>query len=429
MRLPSAFTPTDLRVVLLCWLGYSFAYVGRYDFTASILPMSQALGWSDSTLGGIASCFFLSYAGGQLLSGLLAHFFNPRWTFGCALAGTALCNALVPLFPTPAALRTIWFLNGCAQSLLWCSVVKAMASHVREKAMPFSILIISSTVSVGTLLAYGTAALSAAAGAWRGPFLVAAGGLAFSTALWFALYRFPARGTQDAAPHAAAKAYPRATKWTGDARAPGALPRARVAALVGLVALGCGACGFLRDGLMTWAPKVLHDLFGTSAASSILLALAMPLVGLFAAFLNKVWHDREPNISAMSAACFAVAALFVALALHAMRRPSLALAVAAFAGVTLAMGMVTNQITSMFCLAYRRFFDSALVAGVVDTACYVASSFATYSLGRAADAGGWTLVFRLLALAGAAGLALCAAAARLERAACPRKRPVVESAP
>ena len=182
-----------------------------------------------------------------------------------------------------------------------------------------------------------------------------------------------------------------------------------------LAALACAACGFLRDGLSTWAPKVLKDVFGISSSSSILLTLAMPLVGLLGAYLNKVHHERQPLILGMSARCFLAGTALVALAFWALRLPSLALTIVAFAGVTLAMIMVTNAITSMFCLEYRGVFDSALVAGIVDTFCYAGSSLATWGLGLAADGGGWDLVFKLLVVAGGAGLLLSFAAMRPER--------------
>ena len=161
MSSPRFFTRTDLRVVLLCFFGYSGAYFGRLDMVASILPMQEALGWTKAQLGGIASCFFIAYAGGQLASGILAHFFNPRWSFGLAVAGTALMNLLVPFVPSLAppdsslaAMRAVWFLNGAAQSLMWCSIVKAMAQRVSERAMPRAIVVISSTISLGTVAAF-----------------------------------------------------------------------------------------------------------------------------------------------------------------------------------------------------------------------------------------------------------------------------------
>ena len=101
------FSRTDLRVVFLLVLGYSSAYLGRLDMGASILPMSASLGWSNETLGSVVSCFFVAYACGQLASGVLAHFFDPFWSFGLALAGSALCNLAVPFAPSPAAMRAV----------------------------------------------------------------------------------------------------------------------------------------------------------------------------------------------------------------------------------------------------------------------------------------------------------------------------------
>ena len=411
------FSRTDLRVVFLLVLGYSCAYLGRLDMGASILPMSKSLGWTNEALGSIVSCFFVAYACGQLASGILAHFFDPFWSFGLALAGSALCNLAVPFAPSPAAMRAIWFANGAAQSLLWCSLVKAMAQRVSERAMPRAIVCVCATLPIGSVAAFVAAAAGAPSGFWQGTFFLAAAGLGVSAALWFRLFRFPAPPDGAPAAHAAAKSYPRATRFAGGAGAaaegPGRWP---VAALVGATALSCGACGYLRDGLSTWAPKVLRDAFGLPESLSILLTLVLPFVGLAGAFLNKRFHERQPLVSAMTTLCFAVGTAFAALALLGIGLPSLAIAVVAFAGVYLAMVMVTNAITSIFCLAYRRIFDAALVAGIVDTVCYIGSSLATWSLGRAADAGrGWTPVFAMLAVSGAAGLALSLLSLRIER--------------
>lgn len=413
------FSRTDLRVVFLLVLGYSCAYLGRLDMGASILPMTRALGWSNEALGSVVSCFFVAYACGQLASGVLAHFFDPFWSFGLALAGSALCNLAVPFAPSPAAMRAVWFVNGAAQSLLWCSLVKAMAQRVSERAMPRAIVCVCATLPFGSVAAFVAAAAGAPSGFWQGTFFLAAAGLGVSAALWFRLYRFPAPPDGAPAAHAAAKSYPRATRFAGGtgsaAEGPG---RWLVASLVGATALSCGACGYLRDGLSTWAPKVLKDAFGLPESISILLTLVLPFVGLAGAFLNKLFHERQPLVSAMTTVCFVAGTGFAALALLGIGLPSLAVAVVAFAGVYLAMVMVTNAITSIFCLAYRRLFDAALVAGIVDTVCYVGSSLAAWSLGRAADAGGgWTPVFAMLAASGAAGLAFSLLSLRLERRA------------
>ena len=411
------FSRTDLRVVLLLVLGYSCAYLGRLDMGASILPMTRSLGWSNEALGSVVSCFFVAYACGQLASGILAHFVDPFWSFGLALAGSALCNLAVPFAPSPAAMRAIWFANGAVQSLLWCSLVKAMAQRVSERAMPRSIVCVCATLPIGSVAAFVAAAAGAPSGLWQGTFLLAAAGLGVSAALWFRLFRFPAPPDGAPAAHAAAKSYPRATRYAArtDAAADGP-GRWLVAALVGAMALSGAACGFLRDGLSTWAPKILEGAFGLPASISILLTLVLPFVGLAGAFLNRRFQERQPIVAVLTTLCFVAGTAFAGLALLGIGLPSLAIAVVAFAGVYLAMVMVTNALTSIFCLAYRRLFDAAVVAGIVDTLCYVGSSLAAWSLGRAVDSGlGWTPVFAMLAVSGAAGLLFSLVSLRIER--------------
>ena len=76
--------------------------------------------------------------------------------------------------------------------------------------------------------------------------------------------------------------------------------------------------------------------------------------------------------------------------------------VLAIIGVIMVSGVIDNGIT--FTLPG---LASGLLAGVLDTFCYVGSTLSTALLGYIADRGSWNGVFLCLCVFGAAACALC----------------------
>ena len=70
------------------------------------------------------------------------------------------------------------------------------------------------------------------------------------------------------------------------------------------------------------------------------------------------------------------------------------------------MAAVNNIIASMIPLHYRDRVDSGLLAGVMDTFCYVGSTLSTVLLGFVADTRGWNAVFIVMIIFAAVTLVL-----------------------
>ena len=71
------------------------------------------------------------------------------------------------------------------------------------------------------------------------------------------------------------------------------------------------------------------------------------------------------------------------------------------------MSAVNNVITSIIPLYMRDRMNSGLLAGVLDTFCYVGSTLSTALLGFIADSRGWTGVFTALLVFGGIACAVC----------------------
>ena len=62
-------------LILLCCLVYSFAYAGRYSYSANIGSIIDFYGITRAEAGVVSTFFFFSYGVGQLLNAFLCKFY------------------------------------------------------------------------------------------------------------------------------------------------------------------------------------------------------------------------------------------------------------------------------------------------------------------------------------------------------------------
>ena len=78
-----------------------------------------------------------------------------------------------------------------------------------------------------------------------------------------------------------------------------------------------------------------------------------------------------------------------------------------FIGLACMMAAINNVITSMFPLDNRDKMDSGLLAGLLDTLCYVGSSAAGTLLGKMSQSLGWESVLMTLFIFAGVSAAIC----------------------
>ncbi len=177
----------DNKMIFICWLAYTAAYVGRLNFSASIVTVVTDLGVTKAEAGLVSSFFFFAYGAGQLVNGILSKYYNPKIMIFFSLSVSAIMNLLMPLCGDISVMKFIWMANGIAQSILWSTLIKTLSDFVSEKKLPKAILAMSTTVAIGTFFAYGLSALCVKFGNWRSVFYFASAVLIISAIIWIAL--------------------------------------------------------------------------------------------------------------------------------------------------------------------------------------------------------------------------------------------------
>lgn len=439
-------------LALLCTV-YFAAYSARLNYAAVLAEILVSEHYTKAAAGLVTTAGFVAYGAGQLFSGWLGDRVSPRRLIFLGLAATAAFNVLLPLCPGPGEMTAVWGLNGLAQSLLWPPMVRLMAGYYDPVWFDRGCIVTSVASSAATVALYLIAPGLIVLGSWRLVFFVSAALAGTAALVWlFAMRAFEKKhgavpvgtaarlGAGEAAENGAGEAAENdagkiagngaggaAESGAGGAAESGAAGRPGDTAgpsLAGLIfrdgllfaMLAIVLQGILRDGVTTWLPSYLVEVYSLGAGSSILTSVVIPLFSIVSfwacsALNRKVFRNEIVCSAALFGAGFVLSAAMAALfgASAALSALLAALLTACMHGVNL----------MLICNLPARFASTGYVStisGVLNACTYVGSALSAWGFALIAQAAGWRLTVVCWALVCAAGAAACLAARRRTRA-------------
>ena len=400
-----SFDRAQTKTLLVCFVIYFCAYLGRLNLSATLDYIMQSFAGIGKTRAGlIQTVFAVTYAGGQLLFGSISDHIRPKRLILTGLLGSALCNLLFSFMNGYVPLLICWTGNGIFQSMIWTPIVIYMAHTFRPEQRKSASFILSLTLALGNLAAWGCSI-----GVTEGLLLT---GMSVSEA-WRYSYRIPTLMLCVAALTAffmLPSGLRSASKGANDAQ------RAPVGKLIGtgllFMLLCCIMNGFIRDGVITWAPTIVS---GKSKLSS----LVIPCINLLGIMLGSfLVRKARINIRALIGLMMLCVGLF-ALTL-AFSKSAAAPVLALLLGVTSALLYGTNPLlTTLTPMQYEGFGRVGLVAGLIDCSIYLGSSLAGFLSGLISEAyGSWYGVYVSWTVAACIGACSAIIASKVRR--CPK---------
>lgn len=154
--------------------------------------------------------------------------------------------------------------------------------------------------------------------------------------------------------------------------------------------------GFLKDGIQTWVPKAITDIFGTTPALSVFLTAALPLIntiGVFAVKLMQRWKKEEDLL--YTAILFGGAGVILAL-VAALLEVSAVLTVALFSLASAGVFGVSTALTYLLPVKFARYGRSSTVAGLSNAFTYLGSALSGVGIGLLVGGFSWAVVCLLL---------------------------------
>ncbi len=375
-------TKRDAIFLLLVVVVYSAITAGRYTFNASIVSVTGEYGFTKAEAGSVWTFFEIPYGIGQFVTAAFSRRMNHRlFVFG-ALISASLATAAIPFCSSIHAMQAVWFINGAVQSVVWCAVIKTLSLNISQKTLPNAIVLASITYPVGNFIAYLTAAGSAYIDSWRLSFYAMATLMAATAILWIKGYT---------------KAYYynpiNQTDQKNERRSRENKTRSGITVIIALFASVSFMGYFIKDGVNSWLPSMMHEAFKMEKSISIVMTLALPFAGAFASLFAKYLYRKNINHSTQLALATGIGAISAYAVLHSLQAHLLVWALVSCIVIFFFMAMITNVVTSMAPLNFRNRTDSGFFAGLASGCGHLGSAVGALYLGRVADKSGWNGVF------------------------------------
>lgn len=383
----------QLLLILLCDVAYTAVYVGRYSYNANITVLINAYGVSRAEAGLVGTFFFFSYGAAQLVHSILCKHYSGRYMIPFALFCMAGINGAMLLDPPFAAIKYLWMINGLTQSLIWPTVMRLWGENLDADMTSQASFFASLPLPIGTVIAYGAGALFTLipfrhGSFWLGLIIPAAVGV-----LWLVSYdKLTAGGDRKVMP----------TQETKQAPARKRAPLG--AALLGVLILSgvlMAINGFVRDGLNTWTPNLLKEMFRLNDGSSIVLTLVLPLFGIFGSALAVRIHARLHDFRALGALLCLLMTVSLGGLLLCLYADVAVPTVILLGATSCLVHAVSTTFVNIVPLSFRDHIDSGLLSGVINACSYVGSTVSAYGLGAVADGLGWNSVVLIMLVAAA----------------------------
>lgn len=410
MSVKIEFSRRQWRIFLGCFLGYFSAYIARLNMPAALNSLMSDMALTGAQGGLLQTVFALVYACGQLVNGAAVDRVSARRHILLGLSLSGLFNLLFGLATRYWMLVLLWALNGAAQSMLWTPVVKLMAVWFRGRRRSQVSFGITMTLIAGNLCAWMLSGFVASALSWRWSFIVpAVWAVLAGVGSWLILIDRPEPG-EDLGEYETAPDFS-----IPDAR----MPLRAMFLTTGLVQIliCCVGNGFVRDGIITWAPTIIARLNGSGALDPTLTSLMIPVLNLLGVLLARKVYAAFRGSARRCVGLLMLLSAALALTLVPASRSAYACALVLGLCCSTTYG-INPLLTTFIPMEYERAGRVGLVAGMMDAFIYLGSALAGVTVGVVSDAVGWHPVFALWsatsAMACAAGLLSARGARRLE---------------
>ena len=380
------------RLTVLFTVTYMVSYMTRINFGAIVAEMESATQISRSLLSMALTGSFATYGAGQIVSGVCGDRLSPKKLVSCGLIVTVLMNVLLPLCRSPWQMLAVWCVNGFAQAFLWPPLVVLMATLLSEDDYRKAVVKVSWGSSLGTIAIYLTAPLVISALGWKWVFRLSALCGAGMVVVW---NRYACEIERKTVPAAR-------TKGAG---------RALFTPLMFAVMAAIVLMGMLRDGVTTWMPSYISEVYHFENVISILTGVVLPVFGILCFQAASGLYRRVfPNPVLCAGAIFGVGAAS-ALALFLLSGRSAACSVLFSALLTGCMHGINLILVSMIPSYFKKYGNVSTVSGVLNSCTYIGSALSAYGVAVLSENLGWHVTLLIWTLVAIAGTAVCFAAA------------------
>lgn len=379
------------KLAFLCMMVYFVSYLTRHNF-AAVLAEIIASGMTSKMAATVTTVGFISYGAGQLVSGFFGDKCPPEKLILIGLLVTSLMNALLPFCTGAFVMCIVWGCNGLAQAMLWPPMVKLLSVlDSREYNRACTNVTVGS--GVGTISIYCLVPLILTLSEWQTVFFVCAAAGLVMTAVWGIRIPNIIRDLPSAE---------KAEKQDGERTS---FPKELIPVTL-FVMLGIVAQGVLRDGVTTWTPVYLNQVYKFDTVLSILISVMIPILSIIGVKVTaKIYNDKIHNEYRCALLLFLIAVLCGSILNIPVLNPILFAFFSAL--ITACMHGINLMLITVFPRRFQQFGWISTMAGMLNACTYIGSTLASSGFEWVSSEFGWSGMVALWPITALLGSAFC----------------------
>ena len=357
---------------VLCSVAYLAVYFAR-NILGTVTPQIIAQNvLTTEFIGGLSSIYFVAYAIGQLINGVIGDKLKAQYmiSFGLILAG--LCNLLFPfLVHTPFALQVVYGATGFFLSMIYAPMSKLVAENTEPEHAPRCSL----GYTLASFLGSPAAGIAAAVFSWQGAFFSSSAALLIMGAVCLIIFTTLERK--------GIVRYHQFDRPKGQSFDVKVLIRHKIIRYTFVSIL----TGVIRTSVVFWLPTYLSQHLGyeTDAAATV-FTVATFFISVSAPLSLVVYELLKRKLSVCVPLFFTVSAIsFLGVFFVQGRLANIILMVIAI----LASNSASSAMWSIYCPSLR---DTGMVSsatGYLDFVSYMAASVSSTLFANAVTSIGW----------------------------------------
>lgn len=388
---------TKIQGKKLAWLLtliYFSSYVTRINFAAIIQEIVTVTGYEKTALSVILVVLSITYGAGQIINGRLGDKIKPQVLILIGLITATVVNLAFPFLINSIPLMTVfWGINGFAQAMMWPPIVKILVSTADSEMYGYSVVRVSWGSSFGTIIIYLTAPLLISLIGWQSVFYASAIIGTLTVIIWlFTMNRIDSDNKQVAEDIPPKKGFK--------------IPKEAVLPLI-FIALGIILQGMLRDGITSWMPTYLAEVFKLDNTLSILITVSLAVFSIICFSVSgTIYKKFFKNEVFLGATIFLVSAVS-ALILFLFFDKGVVLTVVTMALITGCMHGINLMLISHVPKRFKKYGNISTISGVINSCTYIGSAIFTYGVALFSENLGWQFTVGIWAIIAFLGTAVC----------------------
>lgn len=369
------------KLTALCSAAYFVSYLTRVNFAAVIAAIIAAGDVDKTTAGAVTTVGFITYGVGQLISGKLGDIINPKKLMFIGFILTALMNFSIPFCPNGTAMCFVWGVNGFAQSLMWPPMVKIMKSAMTNERYDKGCVAVSWGSTGATILIYLISPLIITLTSWKGVFFVNSSAALVMSAVWWILITKIEKETGIYYPVAGNKE----VKEKGKKK----LTASMCLPLLVFTMLAIFLQGSLRDGVTTWVPTYISEVFKLGSEASILSGVIVPIFSLASIQLTSIIYNKMGKKPYKCAGTMFIVSVISTGILVLFNDKSIILTIVLCALCVGCMHGINLILVCMLPAIYADEDNMSTLSGTLNFTTYVGSAASTYGFALLSESFGW----------------------------------------